>query len=177
MASEIKLRALTYKDIKKTLEWHNSKDIKQFYSGHPFPVNIEKEKNWYDKILKSNFPVTVFGIEIIKSKKLIGVSSLRDIDLLSKVAEFGIYIGDIQERGKGFAELATKLTLKFGFFDLGLNRIFLRAITENKKAVSLFEKCGFKKEGILRQAIFKKNIFYDEILMSMLKEEFDKNGV
>ena len=62
---KILLRALTYSDIDKTLLWHNDSEILDLYSGHPFPVNIEMERKWYEKILMSNFPVTVFGTALI----------------------------------------------------------------------------------------------------------------
>lgn len=61
----IKLRALSIDDKEKTLGWHNQEDIVDLYSGHPFPVNPEMEKKWYEKILTSNFPLTVFGIEFL----------------------------------------------------------------------------------------------------------------
>ena len=46
---KIKLRALTIEDMQNTLEWHNQEDISDLYSGHPFPVNAEMERRWYDK--------------------------------------------------------------------------------------------------------------------------------
>ncbi len=124
--SKISLRALTNEDIQKTLEWHNKQDIVDLYSGHPFPVNIEMEKKWYEKVLYSNFPTTVFGIEDIESKTLIGLTLLKDINLINRSAEFAIYIGNENFRNKGLSKDATFETLIFGFFKLGLNRIFLK---------------------------------------------------
>lgn len=171
--NKIKLRALTHADMEKTLAWHNQEDISDFYSGHPFPVNIEMEQKWYEKVLTSNFPVTVFGIELISDKKLIGISVLRELNLINRSAEFAIYIGDYNERKKGYANEATKLTLHFGFNNLGLNRISLKVIEENQFALKLYEKIGFKKEGLLRMCIFKKNQFKNEIAMSILRDEFN----
>jgi len=174
MKKSIKLRALEREDIVKTIIWHNQKDIKELYSGHPFPVNLEVEKKWYEKILTSNIPTSVFGIEKDEETKLIGISLLKDINLLNRVAEFAIYIGDKNERSKGYAKIATNLTLQFGFFELGLNRIFLKVLEENTRAIKLYEKCGFIKEGILREAIYINNSFKNEILMSILKADFMK---
>ena len=56
---KISLRALTITDLPETLRWHNQADIVEMYAGHPFPVNEEMERKWYDKILYSNLPVTV----------------------------------------------------------------------------------------------------------------------
>ena len=37
----VNLRALTRNDLDKTLKWHNQEDIRELYSGHPFPINKE----------------------------------------------------------------------------------------------------------------------------------------
>lgn len=174
MKGKIRLRALTSNDIEKTLKWHNDDEIKYFYLGHPFPVNIEIEKKWYDEILTSDLPTTVFGIEKKDEAKLIGLSVLKNINLINREAEFAIYIGDLEERGKGYSKIATMLTLEFGFRSMGLNRIFLKVMEENKVAINLYKKCGFVEEGVLRKSIFKNNEFKNEVVMSILKDEFEK---
>jgi len=169
----IKLRALTFADIEKTLAWHNQDDISDLYAGHPFPINIEMERKWYEKILTSNIPITVFGIEQIQNKKLIGITVLKDINLINRTAEFAIYIGEKKQRGKGYSKEATLQTLSFGFYKLGLNRIFLKVLEENNAAKKLYESTGFTTEGKLRNSVFKNNTYKNEILMSILKDEFN----
>ena len=171
---KIKLRALTKTDLIKTLEWNNQDDIRDLYSGHPFPVNREMEEKWYEKVLVSNFPLTVFGIEIVKSKTLIGLTLLKDINLINRCAEFAVYIGEAKERGKGYAKEATIKTLDFAFNNLGLKRVFLKVLTDNDSAIYLYEKCGFRKEGILRKSIFKNGGYKDELIMSILQNEYNR---
>ena len=172
---KIKLRALTSTDVDKTLTWHNEALISDLYLGHPFPVNIEMERKWYDKILTSNFPTTVFGIEYIENKTLIGITLLKDIDMINRSAELAIYIGDTEYKGKGLSKEATQDTFKFGFFKLGLNRITARVLSENKTSITMFEKVGFKTEGIMRQVLYKNNEFKNVLLMSILKQDIDGN--
>jgi RimJ/RimL family protein N-acetyltransferase len=169
---KIRLRALTAEDAQVTWQWQNSPEIKEFYSDHPYPVNYEMEKLWYEKITYTNIPVTVFGIEILENRKLIGMSILKNINLIHRSAELGIFIGDNSEKHKGYSGEATHLTLKFGFMDMGLNRIYLKVHEDNESAIKLYEKTGFKKEGILRKSVFKNGRFKNEIIMSLLKEEF-----
>jgi RimJ/RimL family protein N-acetyltransferase len=170
---KIKLRALTSDDMPKTLSWHNQPDIVHYYSGHPFPVNPEMERKWYDKILTSNFPVTVFGIELLENNSLVGISVLKDINMINRVSEFAIYIGEKTYRKKGIAQEASLKTLEFGFHRLGLNRIFLKVFEENEPAIHLYQQLGFQKEGLLRNSVFKNNVFKNEIIFGMLKEEFN----
>jgi RimJ/RimL family protein N-acetyltransferase len=59
---------------------------------------------------------------------------------------------------------------------LGKEKAFLRmelgVSTINIKAIHLYEKAGFKKEGLLKKYIYLKNenLFLDDILMPYLYE-------
>lgn len=169
---EVQLRALTFNDLELTLKWNNQEEIKKNYLGHPFPLNEESEKKWYEKILTSNFPITVFGIEHTTAKKLIGISVLRDINMINRTAEFALYIGEVDYREKGLSKQATMQTLFFAFYELGLNRVFLKVLEDNSRAIKLYESVGFIREGLLRNSVFKNNHFHNEIVFSILKEEF-----
>lgn len=171
---KIRLRALTIEDLPFTLKWNNQDDINELYSGHPFPVNKEMETIWYEKILVSNIPSSVFGIEEESTHELIGISVLKDINLINRSAEFAIYIGEKNKRGKGFSKEATISTLDFGFNKIGLKRIWLKVLEENEVAKELYRKTGFITEGVLRSSVFKNGSFKNEILMSILSNEFNK---
>lgn len=169
------LRALTESDIQTTLSWNNQEDIKDLYAGHPFPVNIEMEREWYERIIKSNIPTTVFGIELKGDKKLIGLTFLKNINFIHSKAEFALFIGDKNERGKGYSKEATLQTLSFAFNQLGLNRVYLFVQFNNKAAIKLYEKTGFQIEGELRSSLFKNGKFINETLMGIIKEDYYKN--
>ena len=54
----------------------------------------------------------------------------------------------------------------------GSLRMELGVSTINTKAIHLYEKAGFKKEGILKKAIYlkSKNVFLDDVWMAYLYE-------
>ena len=173
MKKEIKLRALTRSDLPTTLKWHNQAEIQDLYSGHPFPINEEFENLWYDKFLTSNFPTTVFGVEHINDKKLIGLFLLKNISMINRSAELAIFIGNTEYKGKGISKEIIRQGLNFGFNKLGLNRIDLKVLEGNNTAINLYKKLGFSEEGVLRQSVFKNGAFKDEIIMSILNTEFN----
>ena len=92
--------------------------------------------------------------------------------MINRNAEFAIYIGDNKNKGKGYSKEACNKALEFAFNKLGLNRIYLTVLDENKVAINLYIKCGFVNEGQLRKSVFKNGIFKNEIIMSILKDEF-----
>jgi L-phenylalanine/L-methionine N-acetyltransferase len=73
--------------------------------------------------------------------------------------------------GKGFGTVMLREILAFGK-ELGFLRIELSTATINEKAIKLYEKVGFEKEGVLRKFSYLKseNRFLDEVMMSYLYE-------
>ena len=118
--SKIILRALTIEDAKISWQWRNKEEIMNLYSGHPFPVNYELEKSWYEKVMYSNFPTTVFAVDVIEDgiKTFIGITTLTGINMLNRTSDFSILIGDEKHRGKGYSKQATIDTLLFGFKEI-----------------------------------------------------------
>ena len=72
---------------------------------------------------------------------------LRGINWRSRHAEYWIYLGDRLARGKGLAEEASRLLLRFAFGTLGLHRVFLQVNVTNQSAISLYRRLGFVEEG------------------------------
>lgn len=174
--SNIKLRALSKGDAKISWKWRNNEELRYFYSGHPFFVNEEQEEDWINKVSTSNLSICPFGLEEVEGGLLIGMTFLKDINLIHRVAEYAIFIGDAKSKGKGYGEEATFKTLNFAFESLNLNRVFLRVQKDNFKAINLYKKCGFRVEGTLRETVFKKGKFIDEIMMSILISEYKEQN-
>ena len=85
-------------------------------------------------------------------------------------------IGKQELVGKGYAKEATKLLLSYCFLRLNMNRLYLRVYSDNIKAIKLYQKCGFKIEGTLREALFDSGTFKDLLVMSILRKEFIPGG-
>ena len=62
--------------------------------------------------------------------------------------------------------------LNFGFGIYNLHRIELQVYSFNKRAIHVYEKLGFKREGVLRDYLYFNNQYHDAIVMSILETEF-----
>lgn len=82
-----------------------------------------------------------------------------------------IYIGNKDYKGRGIGKLLVKKILEFCFNTLELNRVALDFYDGNP-AQKLYEKCGFKHEGVMRECFYKEGKFYNYNLMSILKREW-----
>jgi RimJ/RimL family protein N-acetyltransferase len=69
-------------------------------------------------------------------------------------------------RGKGYGTDAVNTMVQYAFKELRLNCICANILSYNEASVKLFERCGFKREGVLRQRVFKKGHFVDMLAYS-----------
>ena len=71
--------------------------------------------------------------------------------------------------GKGLGLLMLKEILSYAK-EKGFLRVELSVLAVNEKAIRLYEKAGFEKEGVLRKysRMEGENLFLDEIIMSWL---------
>lgn len=164
----IRIRKFEKRDIPKKVEWINNPENNRFLH-YDIPLSVEKTEQWFDRHFgeDSRFDavIEVNGIPI-------GTIGLLNIDKKNNKAEYYIAMGETSYKGKGFAREASLLLLKYGFEELGLNRIYLFTEEENIVAQKLFERIGFVKEGILHKDILSHGKFVNRILYGFLKEDW-----
>ena len=166
----IRIRPITEDDTDLIVKWRNESFVrKNFIYQDDFTK--EGHLTWYhEQILTKN--VYQFIISNIAENKDIGSIYLRDIDLLNQKAEYGIFIGESDFLGKGIGTEAGRQLLDFAFNTLGLNKVYLRAFSFNKQAITSYEKIGFKVDGVFRDDVYINGTFQDIVFMSILKGEF-----
>ncbi|MCH5584598.1 GNAT family N-acetyltransferase [Shimazuella sp. AN120528] len=111
-------------------------------------------------------------IGLQEKDQIIGDIQLLDIDTINRNCYIRISIDNNENQGKGYGTEAMKLMLDYAFGILNLHRVELNVFTYNQKAVHVYEKLGFKKEGIQREALFYDHYYHDSIIMSILKHEY-----
>jgi len=107
--------------------------------------------------------------------ELIGNCGLFGIDWRVRQAEFGIFIGAKNYWNQGYGTEALKLMIEQGFNNLNLNRIALSVYENNPRAIRSYEKAGLTIEGRQRQAHYDEGQFFDMILMSILRSDWEEN--
>ncbi len=163
---------LSQEHLAQSLEWVNDPFIMSSVLRVLF-VTWEDQLNWYSA-LKASDCCLVWAILDVHSKKHVGNTGLYSIDSNHKRAEFWIYLGDPQARGTGIGSQALALTKSFAFGPLGLMRLFLHVGVDNLAARHLYERHGFRLEGILRHHYIIENHPVDVAVMSILKNEYDQ---
>ncbi|MGE7024479.1 GNAT family N-acetyltransferase [Solibacillus cecembensis] len=124
--------------------------------------NVAKDPTRYD-----------FAICLNENDEMIGELSITDIEKDNHKAGFRISMCSIELTGKGYGTEAIRLTLKFVFEELKLNRLQLEVFSHNKRGIKAYENTGFIQEGILRESLNYNGKYSDEIIMSILKTDYE----
>jgi RimJ/RimL family protein N-acetyltransferase len=173
---EVYLRAFEYSDLELINKWHNDDEINLLTGGNKYFVSSEYDKKWIENKMLDNLRDIYLGICLKNDNKLIGYISINGIDYRNRTAIWGgIIIGFKNERGKGYAVEAANLMLDYVFNELGINCLYAYWLEKHTSSIKLGEKLGFKKEGILRERIFKSGQYNNEVVMSILAKEFNNS--
>ncbi len=171
---KIRLRAVEKEDLPNFAKWLNDRQVTKYLNMHS-PLSNAAEEKWFDQLQESNSGEALSIDARVDNNWLhIGICSLNNIDMLSKNAEFGIFIGNKDYWNKGYSREATLLTLKHGFEDLNLHRIYLHVFEEHEKAIAVYQAAGFQHEGLLRDVLYKNGSYHNFIVMSILRSDWDK---
>jgi RimJ/RimL family protein N-acetyltransferase len=162
----VKLRALREADSDALFRWINDRETVIFNS--PFaPVARRDHDRWFERIRQA--PDTrIFGIEEIAGARLVGSCQLLNIRSESRSADLQVRIGEPDARGRGLGTDAVRALVRYGLGELGLHRIALSVRADNERAIRAYLKCGFQREGMLRDAAFIEGQYVDIECMAIL---------
>lgn len=139
------------------------------WGGYLF-VSEAYEKKWVEDTIFHSTDVKL-AVCLCENNQHIGNVYLTGINYINRTAESHILIGEKAYWGQGYGKEALVEILKYGFDERGLNRIEAHINADNIASLKMHEKCGYKRDGILRKAIFKNGAFKDVVVMSIFKEE------
>ncbi|ULO07348.1 GNAT family N-acetyltransferase [Paenibacillus sp. 19GGS1-52] len=111
-------------------------------------------------------------IALEENDTVIGDIAIQDMDRNNRTANLRIAIDKVEHQSKGYGQEALLLLLNYGFGILNLHRIELEVYAYNNRAVHVYEKVGFVREGVRRQTLYYNHEYHDVIMMSMLENEY-----
>ena len=113
-----------------------------------------------------------FIIAALDDARPIGEVVINQIDRDNNCANIRIAIFSPDDYGGGYGTEAMRMMVDYGFRELKLHRISLGVFAFNPRAIRVYEKVGFKREGVLRDILFYDGEYHDEIVMSILEHEW-----
>ncbi len=147
--SLICLRPIRPDDTDWVIAWRNSEHVRNNFL-YQEQITASDHEKWMREMVGTG-KVVQWIIYVSDGDMPIGSVYLRDIDKENRKCEFGIFIGDKVDCGRGYGTEACNLATKYAFETLGLSKVYLRLKSENIAAMKVYERAGYVTEGVFKQ--------------------------
>ena len=170
-AKHLKIKNIEDKDIDRLVSLDNDWQTSYYAQFHTRPVSKEEI---ISELKATKFPNAYWGI--YQNDLLIGICTIGNVDLISSKCEIAISLTS-KNQNHGLGSLALRLLITYIFDNLNLHKITLHVLSFNKAAIHVYEKLGFKRQGVLREDAFKFGRYYDSYYYELLKSEWKNQKI
>jgi RimJ/RimL family protein N-acetyltransferase len=172
----VRLRSAERDDISLFARWFNDPEVRHYLAMY-LPMSIAQEERWFQARLEAeNEYFFVIEASVEEEWVSIGTLGLHHVDWKNGVGDFGISLGEKKYWGLGYGTDATRTMLQFAFRELNLHRVQLDVYDYNTRAQRCYEKAGFRREGIRREAFYHEGAYRDTYSMGILRHEFENHA-
>ncbi len=149
----------------------NKNIARNMVDSFPFPYTLKDAEGWVEIASGKNKMDKTFVIEF-DGKLAGGVGfDLKD-GLREGVADGGYWLGE-EFWGKGIVSEAWGLVVDYIFENFDVRKVEAGVFSWNPASVRVLEKCGFKREAVLREGVVRFGEVCDEFRFGLLREEWD----
>ena len=174
--TRVYLRTLQASDLEHMASWVDDPFLERMVGSEflqAFKHVWDKSPAFYDAVLTDPTQVALM-IEAYRGwTKPVGVVRLFNIHLLEGYAFLETIITDMRAMKRGFGIEAAKLIAYYGMDVLGLRRLEAKVYEYNVLSMNSLRRNGFRQEGVLRQAGFDGERYWDLVIFGILKEEIE----
>jgi len=167
----VTLREPTAADLRPLIDLRSTADSSSFGIDEPSPELAMQQL--IDRAGRDRAAGTAFTyvITISSTRAVVGLVQARQIDLSWESAEWDCTIAP-SWRGTGVFLETARLVGSFAFGTIGVHRLESRVALQNGRANGALRKIGAVQEGVLRQSVRRGGEYVDQVLWSLLKEDW-----
>ncbi|MDR0545035.1 MAG: GNAT family N-acetyltransferase [Odoribacteraceae bacterium] len=168
----IQLRSLEPEDLEYLYKWENNMDLWEV-SDTLAPFSRFTLKKYIENSHLDIYTTKQLRliIELIETKRPVGLVDLYDFDPYHQRAGLGIMIHSSEDRKMGYASSAILLMLSYGFETLGLNQVYCSVPSCNIASLNLFEKLGFIRTGYRKEWLRRGREWEDVVYFQILSRD------
>ncbi|MGE8206873.1 GNAT family N-acetyltransferase [Heyndrickxia sp. NPDC080065] len=170
---ELALKLIELRDANRVFELTNQSRsyLREWLPWLDSTIKLEDTQNFISGCLNGYAANRSMTTVILYNGEIVGTAGFNQINWSNKTAQIGYWLGEGYQ-GKGIMTKAARALIDYAFNELKLNKIEIRAASENKKSRLIPERLGFVNEGCIRQAEWLYDHYVDHVVYGMLAEEW-----
>lgn len=171
-AGRVTLREVRHSDAAALMAMLTSEEVAEFIS--PLPRTIEGFRGFISEVRDERLVGQSFCYGVVPDgyEDAMGLFQVRQIEPGFGAAEWGFALGSAFWGSGVFLDGAHAL-IDFAFGVVGIHRLEARSIASNGRGNGALRKIGAFQEGLLRSSFFRNGKYCDQILWSIVKDDWD----
>ncbi len=171
-AKRLSLRLISATDVDDLFAIFSDPEVMRYWSTPPLA-----DREAADKLLAEihegfeHESMLKWGIAVLENDKLIGTTTLYNLDFSNRRCELGYALGRAYW-GQGYMQEALDATLGFAFDTLDMRRIEADVDPRNIASVRALERMGFQREGFLRERWQVDGEIQDALFYGLLRGQW-----
>ena len=168
----VRLTAVSKDDLPALARWYRDAGFLRLWNADAAKPQTEADLGkWLEEEAKKPNAYQ-FAIRPVDGDGLLGLLESDFILWNHGSGWIAIGFGEREHWGKGYGREAMQMLLDFAFRELNLYRVQLTVFAYNERAIALYEKLGFVREGVYREFLLRDGQRYDMLLYGLLRREW-----
>ena len=165
----VELVRISLADKASLREWRNDPAVsKWMYTNHE--IGEEEHNAWFDAMLADASKVYW---KIVTDGVAVGSVFLTGVSGQGKSCEWGMYLADVNARGKGAAQAACALSFRHAFNELSVDVVTCEAVAQNENAIGLYESVGYVRTGLQTDAVKRGNEMLSVVTLELTRDSWN----
>ena len=165
----VELVRVSLADKASLREWRNKPEVTRWgYSNHV--ISEEEHNAWFDAMLAD---VSKVYWKIVADGVAVGSVFLTGVSSQGSSCEWGMYLADVNARGKGVAQAACALSFRYAFNELAVDVVKCEAVAQNENAIGLYESVGYVRTGVQTDAVKRDNEMLSVVTLELTRDSWN----
>ena len=140
---------------------------KWMYTNHE--ISEAEHNSWFDNMLTDESKVYW---KIVADGVAVGSVFLTGVSNQKSSCEWGMYLADVNARGKGVAQAACALSFRYAFNELAVDVVKCEAVAQNENAIGLYESVGYVRTGLQTDAVKRDNEMLSVVTLELTRDSW-----
>ena len=165
----VELVRVSLADKASLREWRNNPEVTRWgYSNHV--ISEEEHNAWFDAMLADASKVYW---KIVADGMAVGSVFLTGVSSQGSSCEWGMYLADVNARGKGVAQAACALSFRYAFNELAVDVVKCEAVAQNENAIGLYESVGYVRTGLQADAVKRGSEMLSVVTLELTRDSWN----
>lgn len=173
---KIILQQVEEADVEILQKWYVDRDFRMAYDAYSSVDSNTIQKEIAEARGDIRDPKTEKVVYMVRKKNdlfPIGLACMRNIDRKNGNAELVLGIGEKDMRLAGYGVDILIVLLDIAFYELGLEKAYLRIYDNHNLGLKSAMSFGFITEGKMRKQAFVEGKYVDQWILGLLKQEYE----